>query len=405
MLSIKKSDLLISDKLMDSEIDRFVSILGEKTWKKKIKNFQNEIKSSNTIYYGNYLIQRNPLLVPLEQYFSLIESDKVIQRHNSVELKLLFSISWCANKMFSDANAIGKERIWGFLFSEDVRPFIFEIQTVTHLLRNGFEVELNDINSTDSNAPNFDFIVRKGSFTGEVECKRKNPDAGSKVPRDTFYRLADLIVNQIRGAGYHMLIDIRLKNRLAGSSISFKEVSQLLHRTILAGKSYCVVDENLSIHIEVLPTNLVVENDAQANILLKKYRTGREHIAILGGEGLLVIRAESESNDQMLTAIYKSLKKTVKQFSGNNAALIATYVEGITMEEFQVLLDDGGLRLVAQRFFKNTERDFIHTVAFTSDQTITGNGPVYTSSGPVAFWDNYQSKYSYKVNPFGLKGL
>ena len=81
----------ISDKKIDGEIRRFIAILGENAWKKKIDKLEAQLKSGKTKFYAEYLVSRNPLLIAIKEYFVLNKQGKTIRRHKTDLLNNLFS--------------------------------------------------------------------------------------------------------------------------------------------------------------------------------------------------------------------------------------------------------------------------------------------------------------------------
>lgn len=402
MIELTDDDLLLSDKGMERGITRFLKILGDNIWQNKIDKLDAEIRSSHTVFYHDFLIQRNPLLLPVKEFIQLRKSNKVIWRHKSDALMFLFSIAWVANKMYHGANEEGKKRIIGSLKSEEVRPFLFELQTLTHFLRNGFKVDLNDVNNLNQDGSNFDFLVKSEAITAEVECKWKNPDAGSKIPREVFYRLADRIVKKLRGSELRLLINLNVENRLIGNDQLFTEIADLIHNSILEGVISGSVKDEVSFEVTKLPDEIVVQNDAQAAELISKYYSPKAHFAIFSNNNVLLFRAESESNDEMLKSVYSALKGATKQLSGTLPSMITTFIVGISEDEFRTLTNEGGLMNMVAKYFDDQGRSFVHTLSFTSDQSVTRSGRVRTMNGPVAYWENDNSRYKYNQNPFGF---
>lgn len=388
---------------MNREISRFVEILSKNIWDKKINNLEAELRSSKTPFYKNFLIDRNPLLLPLREYFQLKKEGKTIWKHKNEELVRLFSFAWCINKMYHQVGEAGKSKIKGCLFSDEINPFLFEVQTVIHFLQNKFELLLNDLESTDSTRSNYDFLVKRGSFIGEIECKRKNVDAGNKVPRPLFYQLADKIVHKILPLKKNLLININIEKRLEGNVHYFNELSKYVYNAVLSGKNEFVFDDNLSVEVIRLKDSTVISNDLEAAKFVAQYYSEKAHFAIRGNGWVSIVRAESQSFNELLYSIYRSLKQATSQFSGNYPCMISCFIEGISEQEFAILCEEGDLRRLASNFLYGTDRRFIHTVSFTSEQSLVKRGNLRFLIGTAIYWENPQCSFSTVENPFGFR--
>lgn len=390
----------INDKLMEREFRRFIAILGENTWKNKISKLEAQLNSSKTTFYSEFLISRNPVLVALKEYFDLIKQGKSIRKHKSDSLFKLLSIAHTTNKLMMEISDEGKNIIRGNLRSDNTRPFLFELQIIIHFLINEYIIEFNDLDKLNKDNKNFDFIIKKSGFVGEVECKSTDADTGRKIKRNHFYQLADSLVNRFESIQESILIEINVKDNLNINDEFINNIVDISWSNYLSGKSGIEIRDYINIRFDIIPNNM---SQGQTYDLVQTKQSGKAHFAVQGnGRQTFIIKAESEKPDFFLPTLYKSLKNAEKQFTKSNPAMISCYIDNIQENEWEILKSGSDIQHFTNKFFENPKRGFIHTISYTSAPEVKQSGPLINMNSGALSWTNSKSKYKEISNPFGI---
>lgn len=347
------------------EIDRFLANTERKHWEGLIRQFN----STDGIFYKCFLLQRNPLIKPLQEYFDLHSKGKSIWKHRSEGLDFLAEKAFITNRIIQHANEAAKNQIKGRYKNNDIRPLLFELLVVTHFLNNGFDVKLAEYERDSSVGRTFDFLLTKDSIEAEVECKFKSYDAGRKIKRGDFYRLCDEIFKQLKSQKIKCLIEINCLKKLDSNHFKFIETGHKIKTAIYQKKSNLIADNDLSIKINYLPKGLEIKSDEQFKSFIEPYHTNNTgHFATLSNqETTIIVKAECNRKDLILRAIYNELKDSLDQFSKNKPGLIACYIEGIYPEEWEELQNESGLAAMTYYLFNKENAEHIHTVSYISE--------------------------------------
>jgi hypothetical protein len=75
------------DRNMGREIERFLEFTGRNLWEDQIEKLRQQLSSKKFHFYKVWLQKRNPLLVPLQEYFQLTKEGKSIWKNASPQLK------------------------------------------------------------------------------------------------------------------------------------------------------------------------------------------------------------------------------------------------------------------------------------------------------------------------------
>ena len=390
----------INDKKMDREIRNFIAILGKSTWEKKINKLEAQLVSGKTKFYAEYLLSRSPLLLALKEYFNLSKQGKSIKKHKTFSLHKLFSIAHTTNKMMMHASDEGRKIIQGNLRSDNIRPFLFELQMVIHFLVNDYDIEFNDLDNLNKDKKNFDFIVRKNDFVGEVECKFTDLDTGRKIKRNHFYHLADRLVNQFESYQQSLIIDINAKENLNYNDNFINQIADRAFEVYKSGKSEIMINEYLTIRFVPLSNNL---SQNQTFRLVEQSQSGKAHFVVQSEGGhTIIVRAESDKPDFFLRALYDSLKKAAKQFTKKYPAMIACYIDDIQEQEWETLKSESGIQMFTIKFFDNPTRKFIHTISYTSAPTTKQSGALIDMHSAALCWVNPHGNIIEQSNPFSI---
>lgn len=388
---MKLNSLDLDIKQFGREIDRFLANTGRKHWEGLIRQFN----STDGFFYKYFLLQRNPLIKPLQEYFNLYSKGKSIWKHRSEGLDFLAEKAFITNRIIQHANDAGKNQIKGRYKNNDIRPLLFELLVVTHFLKNGFAVKLAEHERDSSVGGTFDFLLTKDSIEAEVECKFKSYDAGRKIKRDDFYRLCDEILKQLKSYKIKCLIEINCLNKLGSNHIKFVETVKNIKTAIDQKKSNLIVDNDLSININYLPERLEIKSDEQFKSFITPYQTNNTgHFATLSNqETTIIVKAECNQKDPILRAIYNELKDSLDQFSKNKPGLIACYIEGIYPEEWEELQNERGLAAMTYHLLNKKNAEHIHTVSYISEVELYPMNDTTIYKHPTLFFKNQNCSY------------
>lgn len=392
---------LIPASSINREIERFIRILGMENCKNKIADLDEQLTNESRMVYNKYYLKsKNPLLNELKEYFYLLKKGKTIQKNRTDAINSLFSKAVTVNMINRSLSVEGKKQLKANLLSNEVRPFLFEIQTMTHFLESRYSLEYNDLDNLSSENNNFEFTVKKDSFIGEVECKWKNINAGSKIRREQFYTLVDVIFSNIKLKEGSFRIDVKIENRFQIKENEIGQLGNAVAKSLLSGEKSFDNYDGLMFEFTILPNVLSAED---AEELAKKSQSGRGHYTSIGNENLsLHVIAESDTDDNIIQSIHRSLKKAEKQLSKKYPALITLYLQDINAEQFELIRTQSNLARLVTNYFKPPERNFIHTVSFTSYQIILKEGSNQYMQSPAVSWHNPNCSFKTKKDPFSL---
>jgi hypothetical protein len=111
----------IEDVQFEREIERFLDFTGKSHWKEVIQQFD----ITEGIYYKcDSLMKRNPLIIPIKQYFTLYEGGKSIWKNRTLEIDYLARIAFQINHILKRVNDQARKEIKGRLRSDDPRSVL-----------------------------------------------------------------------------------------------------------------------------------------------------------------------------------------------------------------------------------------------------------------------------------------
>ena len=254
------------------------------------------------------------------------------------------------------------------LTCDNLNPILLEIDIAAHLVLKGYSIQWSE-----AGAPNLDrapeLIARRGEAEVEVECKTKGVDAGRRVPRRTFYRLADRLVALVRKSQLMGNMVITIADRLPTSQEWHDQLVLHVSENIGSLREHLNLEDGSVIEISLKsPTDLILDPGyvlSQAH----KDRNPYSHIVVTADQvdgGItnpITVRVKSQAPDRLLDDVLDDLRDANRQLSGKRPGLIVCYIPEV--ETFEGLGEESALKNMTARFFIQYSCDCVSSVIFT----------------------------------------
>lgn len=331
-------------------------------------------------------------------------------------------------------NATGKKRLKGMLFDgfkddKGILPLKLEVEMVTHLVKQGFNINFHDL----ENNGGYDFEITKGSVKAEVECKCFGDDAGCKIHHKEMVELCNLFkidlkqACKIKAGGY--FINITVRSRLPTGHLEIGKIANSVKEQIYSDavgifefESYKI--EKKRFEIEKSPFIEDIQPNDMGMKFVHEYcanefnKDNEQTFAYWKSKKVaFIIIIDSEKESELVDRIYRDAKKSCdKQFSKKLPGILVVKLTGISSIDLARIADSdkdkvgnpSGLQLIATRLMKSDKRSHLHTVAFlpgrtTLESVVDKNTTTWGSSGPVyTFRNENHSEYNnIELNVFG----
>ncbi|MEX0804787.1 MAG: hypothetical protein WD688_15935 [Candidatus Binatia bacterium] len=356
----------VYDAEVEREFKRFFKWTGEEVWRKKTAKLKQLPRLSYVDAYREYLHNRNPLTVCIEQYFDLSQQGKLVARHLNNEIKKACGYIKLLNCIAHELSDGGLKRLRGNIADdESIKGFLFEIDIAIHFLKLGYDVRFIDLDG----AGNYDLLVSDDKFEVEIECKRKSMDAGRKIRKGDFYLLADTLFGSLKDLRSRFAVLITSEGRMGADPSLYKLLANTINEVLVAGGNRAKV-ENLKITIQPLPADRQIKTADEFANALAPFDSSFAYYAVTSGpEHTMIIRCASADSNKVLDAIYDDLKKGASQLTGTRPSLVSCFIEEIEDESWDLLRSGSGLPSLAARLLSSPSRGHVNLVAFSSDLT------------------------------------
>lgn len=358
-------DPYLLDKDAELEFRRLFKWTGEEVWHKKIVKLEQ--LSRGWPSYRDYLRQRNPLVVCLERYFNLRKEGRTVWKHlDAASLKLCGYIK-LLNRMAHDYSPRILNRLRGSILDDDgIKGFLYELDIAIHFFNQGFDVTFIDLEGCG----NYDLLVGKGELEMEIECKRKSIDAGRRIRKGDFYRLADVLFAELEGSGRGVAVSIKSKGSIGTEQGLYRAIAKTVKEHSRSDHHSARVS-NLDINIQHLPDDLRIQSEAEFEEAIRPFECPFGYYAVASGRGsTTILVCESAERTKINRAIYDDLKTGASQLSGTRPAILTCLIEEVEEKDWAVLRQPGyGLQAIARRLFSNTSRQHISLLVFNSDRS------------------------------------
>jgi hypothetical protein len=358
-------DPYLLDRDTELEFKRFFKWTGEEVWRKKISKLEQLPRVSPS--HRGYLRQRNPLVVCVERYFNLTKEGRTVWKHlDPASLKICGYIK-LLNRMAQDASANFLHRLKGSIFDDDgIKGFLYELDLAIHFFNQDFNVTFIDLEGWGT----YDLLVAKENFEMEIECKRKSIDAGRKIKKGDFYRLADVLFAELEGIGRGIAVSVRSEGIIGSDQALYGAIARTVKE--ISGSDRCSARiSNVDLTIQHLPDNLHIRSKAEFDEALRPFECPFGYYAAASRPpSTTILICESAERTKINRAIYDDLKKGASQLTGTRPAILTCLIEEVEDKDWAVLRQPGyGLQAITKRLFSNPSRQHINLLVFSSDRS------------------------------------
>lgn len=346
------------------EIERFLLLTSRRKWIKTLNKIEN-----SSIFYKQYQYAKNPLLLPIANYFELEKKGISINRERTSEILYLAEKSFIINKIVRNLNEKAKKSIISRLVTDDTQSILFELEIAAHFLRNGYEVEFIEYERGNETGKTFDLLIKKDLQEAEVECKSKSYDSGRKIRRDSFYLLSDSICKKLKDKEINCLIDIKSSNKLSQNQTTIDDITKNVIELIDSDNNLYFKNNEYSINLIPLQISQPIKNEEHLEKIVESHRTDHCHFVSLSAANKMwnvILKIESESSDAIVSSVFEELKNAKSQFSKTKPCLLAVRIEGVYPDEWKTLAQNSSLADMTYSFFAKENCPYIHTVSYSS---------------------------------------
>lgn len=359
---------------------------------KRISQIRRELRIEKGTYREKWVLPNRSWWLGFQEARDLLRTGKSLRGNLTNRMLRPCRTAAEINLLFSSMQEYKRKELRSRILNADnLNPVLFEISAAAQFKLDGYSIEWSDTASPSAaTAPEFIAISSDREF--EVECKTKRADAGRRVERPRFYRLSDSIIEKMRKSNLKGKISIITPGRLPSTN---EWKSQLIESLPLQKSDTpvtCTLIDGTRIEV------LVSKSDGQLHkteLIIEEAHRDRgpyTHVAVTGEGGSnqvadpIIVRLESASLDQFLTAVLGDLKKANRQFSGQRTSIIFCYLPEVV--SFEGLGENSALRNMTAHFFQENCRDCVSSVVYSSDAITERSGFVISETSPAIRFDN-----------------
>ena len=258
-------------------------------------------------------------------------------------------------------------------------PLAFEMKTVAHLMKRGFNVEFHDIEEGGG----FDYLATNETVEIEIECKFISGDLGRKIHLKEFHQLSTVLLPEMSNAldqsDGGCLVRILIPRRLEANIQQHNEICRLMTHALAnheSNKKYSEYGVSiLDIPVQGNLSDLISQGDVSLDdfkkFLFNEHGIENRNVIInfRPKKGVIFVVVESTKKDPVLNAIHRQLKASARnQLSGDRPGILCCYLAEVTKEVLLGLWnhqDEGtGLQFMVSNLI--ARRPEIHSVVFTT---------------------------------------
>lgn len=415
-----KTDL--NPRGLQAILSNFLGINGWEAWEKRQQELRQQQEENPLLQH--YFVARHSLELAMFGLYSYRRKHgrlpKKIRSLEEYQLCSLMSMVVGFHKLLASA---GRNRLAGRirdgLQSENgLVALQHEMNVAAHFLQGGYDVEPFDLEYGGG----VDFIVRKGGSVAEIECKMASADLGRKIHQRHMVQLSHVLWLVLVDAAPHIrggrIITITLAGRLTGQSEQHRKISAGLAAVLTEDDSVPYQDDftvqTTTFDLATSPfwniTEQMVTDEVLQSFITQKIDRENAHAFIYGKpkKCSIIVIIDSVLPDKVGDSIYKQLKDATKlQFTRDIPGVLAVGMFDMSPTQLIELAKPiqnkpNALQLIASRLFENPERNFLHTIAFTSSggaqrSTVHTKGRVteiVTDDGPCYVFRNKNNPHS-----------
>jgi len=258
------------------------------------------------------------------------------------------------------------------LSSEGVASPLLELSMAGHFWQAGYAITWLQGSGVVGDRTS-EFVASAHDLELEIECKSKTRDAGRRVARPAFYRLADSITELLQERGLYGEVRVELADRMPVGNRWREEVLARLPsregRGTVAGPGACQISWEL-----FRGGKIVVPESALRDTISALRHEPFAHLSVTGAggpsgsRGPIVVIARSGKPDRILESIQRELLDAADQFSGTRPGVICMYLPEV--ESLEAIKDSGVLEGVAHAAFNRRSQRQVAEIRFLADPVI-----------------------------------
>jgi hypothetical protein len=361
---------------------RFIGLVGLSNWNRRLQRIE-KWRLQDPLYQA-FLVERYGPELAFEEIQAFSRSrGRLPFPPTPIHHNRLCNLALTVTRVYEHLSGAARARLIGYVrtcltLEYGLGPVIFEMQVIAHLMRQGFDVVLNDL----ENGGGFDFLATRGGSEIEIECKHISADVGRQIHKrkllDLGTRLRPAVEAQLAIDGEMILLDAVLPGRLVSTTREqdaiIDAVTACITQNAAVERPKCAV--NISRH-PIDRSHPILSSTAD--------RTLDELIAVFGpladlnhrsvffiirpGRGICAIQIRSSRRDLVISRIIEHLKDDAeRQFTKNRPALLCAHFADLTAEQLQGLnalpREQNLLNHAVTQLFER--RPFLHTIGFTA---------------------------------------
>lgn len=345
--------------------------LGAVEINERLTKLERQLKSEKGLFLQNWVIPRQAWWVGLRQALEMVDTNKSFRRALTPLLEYPLQSAVKLSRFHNSMPDWKKDEFRSRLLSDDhPDDVLFELDTAADYYGMGYDITWIEPESIEGKQTT-EFIAYAGDIEFEVECKSKEADAGRKIERAAFYRLADLVVPVIQKKGLCGKVSITVPKRLPTDNpwrsgivdVLKEECEPKVHCFIHEGDVRIDIDLSRASHKALSLNSLYRSIDLQSQPYAHHVIAGKKTYSEIVSP--VILRVESATRDEFLANVLISLRKANRQFSGNSSGIICCHLPEI--ESFEGLEKDSSLKTMTAKFFEKHANPYIYTVSYVSE--------------------------------------
>ncbi|GAA5172668.1 hypothetical protein [Viridibacterium curvum] len=366
--------------------NRFVQLIGEKAWRRRVRSCKEEIKGNP--FLEGYLRSEYEIAFQLDKLSQIAESyggaipielcnDRSVYRAAAFAAQ---AVSYIESLPKVDGERFSR-RIDGALRNpDDMRGMLLEMAAATHFLRRGLRVSWPELTGQGT----FDLLIEGAGKGGlEVECKSISEDKGRKVHRRDFFDFFNLLKKHLPAAILALpkgvCAVLTLPDRLPTAYRERVELAKEIVRTVISSRDRTLAD-GTSIRINDFDaTGLSLESLSDRKVARRDLdritNTSNQPVACFRTKpgGAFALAVQSFRDDELLDATFATLGSAASdQLSGTRAGLLIARFSGLTSSQLisigeqdkDVEQKPTALRVKVSKFLSSSSRQHLMGVGF-----------------------------------------
>lgn len=365
-------------------LSRLTQIGGVAAWRQREQDFAHKLRENPMI--AHYLASE----------FAIEQAMFSVQRYRAStgrlpsmtpELVRLYGFAGMVARVYQRLSVAARSRLATRMvgaLKDDVglAPIAFEMRTVEHFMKAGFDVEFYDL----CNNGGWDFVMRKDGIAIDVECKAISGDIGRKVHLLTQHQLGRQLYPSMGGAekpGSVRFVVATVPDRLFPRREFLLSVADAVKQALSDGKdtraeNVCAVTYREA-PLQGSPFDFDgpahITDDALIEFCWRAFGENVRHLltTFTPRRSAIVVAVRSAKPDTLLRTVLRQLKEGARQLSRARPGCLCVQFRRLTSVELRDLagspLQNGeptGIQLITNEFFKGEGRDHVHTVAYTA---------------------------------------